>query len=113
VNQIGNQTVNQTVNQIAVVARLQANEGQRDALAAALQAALNTAAAEPGTVYYILHEDSTDADGLWMYEMYADQAALEAHSSSGGYKALGPAIRPFLAARPELTFLKPIGGKGV
>ena len=73
---------------------------------------MNTAAAEPGTVYYILHEDPADADGLWMYEMYTDQSALDAHSSSDEFKALGPAIRPFLAARPELTLLKPIGGKG-
>ena len=108
-----NQNQNQIGNQVAVVARLKANEGQRDALAGALQAALNTAAAEAGTVYYILHEDPADGDALWMYEMYTDQTAHAAHASSDGYKALGPAIRPFLAARPDLTFLKPIGGKGI
>jgi quinol monooxygenase YgiN len=101
------------MDQVAVVARLTANDGQRDALAAALQAAVDTAAGESGTIYYILHEDPADEQVLWMYEMYADQAALEHHASSEGYKALGPAIRPYLAARPELNFLKPIGGKGL
>lgn len=101
------------MTQIAVVVRMKAADGQRDALAGALQTALNTAAGEPGTIYYVLHEDPADEQVLWMYEMYADQAALESHASSDAYKALGPAIRPFLAGRPELTFLKPIGGKGL
>ena len=100
------------MSKIAVVGKLKANEGQRDALAEALRAALRTADGEPGTIYYILHEDPADEQALWFYEMYADQDALDEHRSSDGYKALGPAIRPFLAARPELTFLKPIGGKG-
>jgi quinol monooxygenase YgiN len=101
------------MSKIAVIAKLQANEGQRDALVAALQAALTTAAGEPGTIFYILHEEVADAQTLWLYEMYADQAAGETHMASDAYKALGPAIRPFLAGRPELTFVKPIGGKGL
>ena len=31
---------------------------------------------------------------------------------SDAFKALGPAIMPFLAGRPELIFVTPIGGKG-
>ncbi len=100
------------MSQIAVVARLTANDGQREALVEALQPALDTAAGERGTIYYILHEDPADEHALWVYEMYADQGALDVHSSSDGYKALGALIRPFLARRPELTLLKPIGGKG-
>lgn len=101
------------MSKIAVIAKLKANEGQREALVAALQAGLQTVEGESGTLLYILHEDPADEQALWFYEMYADQAAGEAHSSSDGYKALGPAIRPFLAGRPELTFLRPVGGKGL
>ncbi len=100
------------MSQIAVVAKMTANDGQRDALVGALQTALSTADGEPGTIYYILHEDPIAQQTLWTYEMYTDQAALDAHMSTDAYRALGPAIRPFLAGRPELTFLKPIGGKG-
>ncbi len=70
---------------VAVIARITAQDGTRDAV---------------------------DANVLWMYEVYTDQAALDSHMASEAFKALGPAIRPFLAGRPELTFCKPIGGKG-
>jgi quinol monooxygenase YgiN len=100
------------MSKIAVIARVPAQPGKRDDLVAALQAALETASAEEGTTYYILHTDAKDPDVLWMYEMYTDQDALVAHSGSESFKALGPAIAPFLAGRPELTFLTPIGGKG-
>lgn len=102
-----------TSSQVAVMARIPAAPGKRGELAAALQVALDNAAAESGTTYYILHEDPADADSLWMYELYADQAALDLHMASEGYKALGPTIVPFLGGRPELTFLKPLGGKGI
>ena len=97
---------------IGVIAKITAQDGKRADLAAALQGALDAAAGEPGTIYYILLEDAVDANALWMYEMYENQAALDSHMGSDAFKALGPAIGPFLAGRPELTFCKPIGGKG-
>ena len=100
------------VSQVTVIAKIPAVPGQRPQLVAAMQSALDTATNETGTRYYILHEDAADADVLWMYEMYEDQDALGIHSGSESFKALGPAIRPFLAGRPELTFATPIGGKG-
>jgi quinol monooxygenase YgiN len=97
---------------IGVIAKITAQDGRRADLAAALQGALDAAEHEPGTLMYLLLEDRTDANVLWMYEMYQDQAALEAHMGSDAFKALGPAIGPFLAGRPELTFCTPLGGKG-
>jgi quinol monooxygenase YgiN len=101
------------VSKVVVIAKIPAAPGQRAELASAMQAALATAATEPGTRYYILHEDAVDADVLWMYEMYDDQDALAAHSSSDAFKALGPAMKPFMGGRPELTFANPVGGKGL
>ena len=101
------------MSQISVIAKIPAAPGKRDDLAAALQMALDTASGEAGTRYYILHTDDNDADVLWMYEMYESQSALESHMGSEAFKALGPAITPFLGGRPELIFTKPIGGKGL
>ena len=101
------------MSQISVIAKIPAAPGKRDELAAALQTALETAKGEAGTRYYILHTDDKDADVLWMYEMYESQADLESHMGSDAFKALGPAIGPFLGGRPELIFTKPIGGKGL
>jgi quinol monooxygenase YgiN len=48
-----------------------------------------------------------------VYELYADQASFEAHSSSDTMKGLGQSLGPMLAGLPELTMLTPVGGKGV
>ena len=97
---------------IAVWAKMPGGTGKRDDLAKALETALETAKSEKGTIYYILHSDASDENSLFMYEMYEDQGALDVHMGSEAFKALGPAIRPFLGGAPELSFLAPLGGKG-
>lgn len=98
---------------VAVVAKIPAAPGRRGELAAALQLALDNVEQEAGTRCYILHEARDDADTLWMYELYGAQADLEAHMGAPWFAELGPAIGPYLGGAPELTFLVPIGGKGL
>jgi quinol monooxygenase YgiN len=98
---------------VAVIAKVPAAPGKRAELAAALQMALDNVASETGTRYYILHEDTKDDDVLWMYELYAAQSDLEAHMGAAWFAELGPLIAPHLGGRPELTFLRPVGGKGL
>jgi quinol monooxygenase YgiN len=100
-------------NQVAVLAKITALPGQRAELIEALQGALTNAAGEAGTLTYILHEDAADTDSVWFYELYADQAAFDAHVSSPAFAEIGKAVRPFGAGRPEMIFLKPVGGKGL
>lgn len=78
----------------------------------ALRVGLETAQGESGTRLYIMHEDATDPDVVVFYELYESQEALAAHAGSEAFKALGAAVRPFGAGRPEMTFLTPVGGKG-
>jgi quinol monooxygenase YgiN len=101
------------MSQVAVIAKISVLPGKRAEAIVAFQQALDNAAGEPGTLQYVLHEDAKDADLLWFYELYSDQAALDAHATSDGMKALGPVLRPFMAARSELTILTPVGGKGL
>lgn len=101
------------MSQVAAVAKLTSLPGQRDALAEALRSAVEHTEGEPGTLVYILHADAKQADVLWMYELYTDQAALESHMGTESFKALGGVIGPFLAARPELDFATPLFGKGL
>src|SRR5262249_54333762 len=101
------------MSQIAVIAKIPAAPGKRDELVAALQTALQRAESDPGTLTYILHADAKDAALVWFYELYADQDAAAAHSTSDAFKALGPAIGPFVGGRPELIYLQPLGGKGL
>lgn len=101
------------MSQVSVIAKITAKEGMRDELITALQFGLDNAADEPGTLVYVLHTDSGDANVLWFYETYTDQDALLAHSGAAWFKELGPKIGPFMAGRPELSFLTPVAGKGL
>ncbi len=101
------------MSQVAVIAKVTAKEGMRDELASAFRFALDQVADEPGTLVYVLHADSGDANVLWFYETYTDQASLLAHSGADWFKELGPRVAPFMAGRPELHFVSPLGGKGL
>ncbi len=99
---------------VSVIAKLTANDGQRDDLVAALQPMLrHVEENEPDTVRYILMEDTSDENVVWLYEEYVDQAAFEAHGRSDTMKALGAAIGPFMGGAPELIFCRPVAGKGL
>lgn len=101
------------MTKVAVLAKLAASPGKRDELITALQTALETARGESGTIYYILHTDASNADTLYMYELYESQDAFTAHVSTDAFKALGPTIGHLLGGAPEMTFLGPVGGKGI
>lgn len=97
---------------IAVVAKITAQSGKRADVVAGMATMLAHVESEAGTLVYNVLEDQADADVVWVYEEYSDQAALDAHSSSDAMKALGGSIGPFLAGRPELFFTAIAGGKG-
>jgi quinol monooxygenase YgiN len=101
------------VSKIAVVAKIPAAPGKRDELAAAMQVALDNVASEEGTLVYVLHADSKDADTLWMYELYTDQEALDAHGRAPWFKELGPRLAPLLGGRLEVHVMSLVGGKGL
>jgi len=98
---------------VAVLARIPAQPGKRDELVAALQAAIDNANSEDGTLLYILHTDPKDPDAVLFYELYADQDAFTAHGTSDAFKALGASLRNLAGGRPELTMLTPVIGKGM
>jgi quinol monooxygenase YgiN len=101
------------MSQVAVVARIPAAPGKRAELAAGLQFALDNVVDEPGTLAYILLEDTNDENVLWFYELYTGNEALQAHMGADWFKELGPRIREFLGGAPELHFCTPLGGKGL
>jgi len=101
------------MSNVTVLAKITAQEGKRDELIAGMAPMMEHVESEPGTLQYILSTDAQDENVVWMYEVYEDQASFEAHGSSDVMKALGPAIGPFLAGRPELIFLSPVRGKGL
>jgi quinol monooxygenase YgiN len=53
--------------------------------------------AEPGNLRYDLYRTNTGADSFHFFEIYADQAALDAHRATGHYKAYRASIPDHLA----------------
>jgi quinol monooxygenase YgiN len=66
---------------------------------------------EPGTLRYILHRSTSDAGEFLFYEIYEDQAALAAHSSSEAMQQFFGAIGGLLEGRPEISMYEEVGGK--
>ena len=98
---------------VALLAKLPAAEGKGAELAEAFKAAFEHVNKEAGTRMYVLHADATNADILWIYEIYENQDAMNAHMGSDAFKAFSKSLGEFVDGAPEFNLLTPIGGKGL
>ncbi|HUW03634.1 MAG TPA: putative quinol monooxygenase [Acidimicrobiales bacterium] len=101
------------MSKIAVVAKLTAAEGKRDDLVAAMGPMMEAAQAEAGTEVYALHTDLGDENAVWLYELYTDSAALDAHSSSEAMAAFGASLGGLLDGALEIMLLDPVSSTGL
>jgi quinol monooxygenase YgiN len=88
---------------IAQYARFAAKDGLAGKVRAALEEAAVTAAAEPGTLLYLIHDSQTEPDTIWMYELYASAEAQAAHSGSEATARLRAAVADLLAEPLTVT----------
>jgi len=97
---------------ITVIAKLKVQPGKdAEFEAAAKQMIATVKESEPGTVAYVLHKNTKDATEFIYYEVYQDQAALDAHGKTDHMKAFGGKIGALLAGRPEITKLDELARK--
>jgi quinol monooxygenase YgiN len=59
---------------------------------------------EPGNKVYQFCKSRTDPTTYVVMEIYADQAALEAHGKSEHFRSIGPKMGPSMAGRPEVQY---------
>ena len=72
---------------------MRAHPGRRGELLELLRELVDAAAAEePGTLVYVMHEAADDPDTVVSYELFADEAALEAHKESPVVAAVMPRL---------------------
>ncbi|MEN5177365.1 putative quinol monooxygenase [Brevundimonas diminuta] len=93
-----------------LIGQIKAQPGQRDALAAIL---LGGTAEMPGCLNYVVARDSTDADALWITEVWDSR---DSHSASLQLPAVQAAIakgRPLIAGFGSRTETEPLGGAGL
>lgn len=90
---------------IGVVATIKIKEGTNaafEAVANELMAAVR--ANEPGNKVYQFCKSKSDPTTYVVMEIYADQAALEAHGKSDHFRTIGPKMGPSMAGRADVQY---------
>jgi quinol monooxygenase YgiN len=101
------------MSQIAIVVKVTAAEGKRDEVLAVLGRLVEAAKDEPGTLEYVVMADASRPNLVLSYELYADQAALDAHASSPTMAEVGKSLGGLLDGAPELHQARVVHAKGV
>jgi quinol monooxygenase YgiN len=93
---------------IHVFAKWQVKEGQLAQVLNILAEVATKSNAEEGNLFYKVHQSSSDANTLILFEGYKDEAALAAHRDSEYFQTLVVGkIVPLLDAR-EVTLTTPL-----
>ncbi|MEJ0042085.1 MAG: putative quinol monooxygenase [Rhizomicrobium sp.] len=92
---------------IGVIATIKIKEGTNEAFEAVakdLTAAVR--AKEPGNLFYQFCK--ADPTTYVVMEVYADQAAVDAHRNSEHFKMIGVNMGPVMVGRPDIQILETI-----
>ena len=92
----------------SLMVRLTANEGMRPALLDMLNTYADGLAEEPGTEVFVVSMDPEDANIVWLYEIFADEEAEEAHRASQGFGYLMSAMPALLNGQPAVLRTVPL-----
>jgi quinol monooxygenase YgiN len=92
---------------------MRAHAGRRAELLELVRELVDAAATdEPGTLVYVMHEAADDPDVVVSYELFADEAALDAHRDSPAVAAVMPRLNA-LVAEGSFRRLTPAHAKGL
>jgi quinol monooxygenase YgiN len=92
----------------AMLVRLTAQEGMRAALLDVLNTYTDGLAEEPGTEVFVVSLDPDTEDIVWLYEMFKDIDAENAHRESTGFATWMAAIPPLLDGPPAVLRMDPL-----
>lgn len=93
--------------------KFRAHPGQRDALLNVLLDAAGRLRELDGCYFYVVSTAPDDPDGIWVTEIWRDQAAHQGSLAHPAIQALITAGRPLIAAMSDRSEFTPLGGKGL
>jgi quinol monooxygenase YgiN len=93
-----------------LIGRLNAVPGQRDAL---IEILLNGANDMPGCLSYIVAEDPTDPESIWVTEVWDNPDSHKASLSIPSVQQAISRAKPLIAGFGERFETKPVGGFGL
>ena len=88
---------------VVIIARVTVKEGRVGEYVAAFATLLEQAKREPGTVIYAVNRSNDDPYVFFTIEVYADDAAFTAHTSSEVHAAASPVFTELIAASDVMT----------
>lgn len=88
----------------AVTVTLRIKPGRMADLLVLMQENARLSKQDPGCERFDLCRDPDRPDELFLYELYADLAAFEAHKASEHFKRLAPQIGPLVEDRSLVTW---------
>lgn len=95
-----------TDTRIGVLASLECPPGRRTDVLAAVHDLAAASADEPGTLLFEVFTERDDEDLVTVYEIYADDAAVEAHRGSPAMERFREALVA-IGVRPRIRWLRP------
>lgn len=93
-----------------LIGKMLAQPGQRDALIAILMDGTSTM---PGCLSYVIARDPTNADAIWITEVWDSQASHQASLKLPAVQAAISKARPIIAGFGERFETEPVGGFGL
>ena len=93
-----------------LIGKMIAASGQRDALISIL---LEGVADMPGCLSYVISKDLADPDGIWITEVWDNQASHEASLSLPSVRQAIAQGRTLITGFGERFVTEPIGGHGL
>jgi quinol monooxygenase YgiN len=73
---------------LALAATWEAKEGESEAVADILRRMASAVTSEPGTLLFWPHRSATNDRVFFLYELFADEGAFQAHQQTAHFKSL-------------------------
>ena len=93
-----------------LIGKFTAVAGQRDALIAIL---IDSVGAMPGCLSYVVAEDTTDPNGIWISEVWDRKESHAASLTLPEVRAAIAKAKPLIAGFGDHVVTRPVGGHGL
>lgn len=97
---------------VGILIKFTTKPGSRDELVEHFRSLVATANSERGTEDWAFHLSPVEPDAVWLYEVYKDQSAMDAHNNAEITVQAKAKTHELTAGVPDVVPLMPIAGKG-
>jgi quinol monooxygenase YgiN len=89
---------------VAIFTRLNAKPGRRQELLDVLDELAVSTRAEPGNEQFVVHAARDESDVVLGYELFTDDAAIEAHRATDAVRVARDRLDDLLTEPPEIVY---------